>query len=178
MHIVIGFLVAVGTVLFALNRLQANGLDLNAFNPFTWFRRHKWKQKHGIKAIHAINNPMEVAAVFLVGIAMLDDELTIEQRDFIFSIFTDEFGVSDESAGELFASAAYMLKNETDISGQVRQIFAPTKSQFTLEMINSVIVYLNKVANFDSEASDFQRSLINSVEREFAVREQINSKWS
>jgi hypothetical protein len=48
MHIIIGFLIALGTVLFALNRLQSNGLDLNAFNPFTWFRRHKWKQSGGL----------------------------------------------------------------------------------------------------------------------------------
>lgn len=177
MHIIIGFLVAVGTILFALNRLQANGVDLNAFNPFTWFRRHKWKEKHGSKALHSIDSPMEVAATFLVGIVALEGEITIEQRNFIFSIFTDEFGVSNDVAGELYASASYLLKDEIDLSGQVRHIVAPCRSQFEQDMVSSLILYLNKVANFDSDASDFQQSLISAVEKEFAILERVSDKW-
>lgn len=178
MHIIIGFLVAVGGILFALNRLQQNGVDLNAFNPFTWFRRHKWKQKHGAKALHSIENPMEVAAVFIVGIVALEGEITIEQRNFIFSIFVDEFGISNESAGELYASASYLLKDEIDLSGQVRHIVAPCREAFDEGMVNSLIVYLNKVANYDIGASEFQRSLISAIERELALVEKVNSKWS
>ncbi len=176
MHIIIGFLVAVGTILFALNRLQANGLDLNVFNPFTWFRRHKWQQKHGAKALHSIDNPMEVAATFLVGIVALEGEITIEQRDFIFKIFTDEFGVSHEGAGELYASASYLIKDEIDLSGQVRHIVAHCRSRFDQEMVNSLVVYLNKIANFDNEACYFQQSLITAIEHEFAMMEQVSDK--
>ena len=136
MHIIIGFLVALGGVLFALNRLQQNGLDLNSFNPFTWFRRHKWKQKQGAKALHSIENPMEVAAVFIVGIVSLEGEITIEQRNYIFSVFVDEFGISNENAGELYASASYLLKDEIDLSGQVRHIIAPCRGEFDEEMVN------------------------------------------
>lgn len=178
MHIVVGFLVAAGSILWALNRLQANGLDLNAFNPFTWFRRNKWKQKQGAKALHSVENPMEVAGMFIVGIAALEGEITLEQRNYIFSVFTDEFGVSNDAAGELYASASYLLKDEIDLSGQVRHIIAPCRTKFDENMVSSLLAYMNKVANFDGEASAFQMSLISAVERDFSTLEQTNSKWS
>ena len=139
MHIVVGVLVALGSVLWALNRLQANGLDLNAFNPFTWFRRHKWKQKQGKKALHLIESPMEVASVLLVGIVALEGAITIEQRDYIFSVFTDEFGVPNEAAGELYASASYLIKDELGLAGQIRTILAPSRSKFGQEMTSPLI---------------------------------------
>ena len=37
MHYVIGLITAVAAFLFALNRLQNAGLDLNALNPFLWY---------------------------------------------------------------------------------------------------------------------------------------------
>lgn len=178
MHIIIGALVALGSILWALNRLQANGLDLNAFNPFTWFRRRKWQQAHGAKALHSIDNPMEVAAVFILGVVALEGEITREQKSYIFKIFIDEFGVSEAVAGELYASASYLIKDEIDLSGQVRSILKPSKSKFTTEMVDAVLVYMNKIANIDDEASDFQRSMIDALGREFAIHQEANQKWS
>lgn len=178
MHIVVGALVALGSILWALNRLQANGLDLNAFNPFTWFRRHKWKKLHGAKALHSIDNPMEVASVFILGVVALEGELTRDQKNYIFSVFTDEFGVSQSVAGELFASASYLIKDEIDLANQVRHIVRPCKNKFTKEMSDAVLVYMNKVAMLHGDPSDFQRSMINAFEREFAVLEESNQKWS
>jgi hypothetical protein len=44
MHYLIGLITAVAMLIFALSRLQRAGLDLNALNPFLWYRRAQWKK--------------------------------------------------------------------------------------------------------------------------------------
>jgi len=41
-HIIIGVITAIATLVFALNRLQDSGVNLNSFNPFFWARRRAW----------------------------------------------------------------------------------------------------------------------------------------
>ena len=41
MHYVIGFITALAALLFALRKLQEAGVDLNAFNPYVWWRRRR-----------------------------------------------------------------------------------------------------------------------------------------
>ncbi|MFO1351959.1 MAG: hypothetical protein U1F68_15300 [Gammaproteobacteria bacterium] len=51
MHIVIGFIVALSGLIFALARLQSVGFDLHSLNPFLAYKRYQWKKKYSTKPL-------------------------------------------------------------------------------------------------------------------------------
>ena len=73
MHIVIGFLTSLVTIFYLLDQL---GINLGGFNPFHWYRRRAWLKRHGGDPIYAVEDSMEVAALFVVGVAKVDGDLT------------------------------------------------------------------------------------------------------
>ena len=77
MHLVLGFLGTVVTVLFLLDRL---GIDLGGMNPFYWYRRRAFAKKYGSDPIYSIEDPIHVAALLIIGAAKLDGDLTAEQK--------------------------------------------------------------------------------------------------
>ena len=56
----IALLGAIAGLIWAINSLEKAGLSLN---PFTWWRRFQWRQKHGVKPLYNLRDPAEVAAV-------------------------------------------------------------------------------------------------------------------
>jgi len=77
MHLVLGFLGTVVTVLFLLDRL---GIDLGGMNPFYWYRRRAFAKKYVSDPIYSIEDPIHVAALLIIGAAKLDGDLTAEQK--------------------------------------------------------------------------------------------------
>ena len=77
MHIVIGFLAALVTIFYLLDRL---GIDLGGFNPFHWRRRRAGSKKYQSDPIFSIEDPMHVAAILILGAAKLDGDLSAEQK--------------------------------------------------------------------------------------------------
>ena len=46
MHIILGMLGTIVTILILLNRLAEAGIDIGGLNPFLWNRRRKWKKMY------------------------------------------------------------------------------------------------------------------------------------
>ena len=69
MHVVIGVLTALAGLIWAVVALQKAGITLSSFNPFLWQRRMAWKKNLGEKPLYALSDPMEVAAVLILGVA-------------------------------------------------------------------------------------------------------------
>jgi len=46
MHVIIGFLGSVVTILWLLHRLAEMGIDMGGLNPWTWRRRRNFRQKY------------------------------------------------------------------------------------------------------------------------------------
>lgn len=66
MHIVLGLLGSIVTILYLLDRL---GIDLGGLNPFYWQRRRAWEKKYQGDPIYSVEDPMHVAAILIVGSA-------------------------------------------------------------------------------------------------------------
>jgi len=58
-HIVLGLLTTIVTLLILLNRLAEAGISLGGLNPFLWHRRRKWKQQLIGNPIFHIDGPMD-----------------------------------------------------------------------------------------------------------------------
>lgn len=68
MHIVLGLLGSIITILFLLDRL---GIDLGGMNPFYWYRRRAFSEKYSSDPIYSIEDPVHVAALMIIGAAKL-----------------------------------------------------------------------------------------------------------
>jgi hypothetical protein len=106
MHIVIGFLTSLVTIFYLLDRL---GIDLGGFNPFHWRRRRAWLKRYGSDPIYAVEDPMEVAALFVVGVAKIDGDLTAEEKKAILAELSSNFSLDEREATQLLGSSVHLL---------------------------------------------------------------------
>ncbi len=174
---VLAILTALTALLWALYRLHTSGVDLNAFNPFYWFRRRKWQNQINTKPIHSIENPMEAAALLLVAIAKLDGEITREQKRFVIQLFIAEFSITEKAANDLYATSSYLLKDVDNILPEVRLILEPCKAAFKANHIATFIEMLHKVAGEESSPTVAQSELIVEVQKQLILTKNNKLTW-
>jgi len=167
MHILLALITAIGGIVWALYRLQNSGVDLNSFNPFHWARRRSWEKQLGTKEIHRLQNPMEAAALLAVAMAMLEGEITREQKNEIISLFVKEFGIAQETASDYYSSSSHMLKDVMSISAEVKNVLKPTKSDFKQNHVDTLVIMLSKISTAEGPANTEQELLLQAVTREF-----------
>jgi hypothetical protein len=174
---VIAILTALTAFVWALYRLHTSGFDLRALNPFHWLRRMKWQNQINTKSIHAIENPMEAAALLVVAIAKLDGEITREQRNFIIQLFVNEFSLTESAANDLYAVSSYLLKNVNNIIPEVRLILEPCKAAFKPNHIETLLEMLNKTASEENSPTVAQSELILAVRKQLIPGEDDKFNW-
>ncbi len=177
MHIIIGIITAIAGFFWALHSLQNAGVDLNAFNPFTWARRRKWEKQLGTKPRHTLTNSMDAAALLVVAISKQDGEITRETKLEVLSIFESEFGVSRSKAIEMFSSSTYLLNDVVDMISEVKPVLEPSKSEFQVSHTNKLVKMLIKVANIETGISINQDKIIQGVKETLLITEKKASNW-
>jgi hypothetical protein len=173
----LAILTAIAGIIWALYRLHSSGVDLNAFNPFYWFRRRKWQNQINTKPIHLIENPMEAAALLLVATAKLDGEITREQKRFVIQLFVTEFSITETVANELYATSSYLLKDVDKITPEVRLILEPCKAAFKPNHIATLIEMLHKVAGEENSPTVAQNELILEVRKHLEHKPENKLTW-
>lgn len=177
MHIVLALLTAVGGIAWALYRLQNSGVNLNAFNPFHWQRRRKWQQQLGTRPVHNLQSPLEAAAVLVISMALLEGELTREQKRQVIQLFSEEFSISEEQALELYTALSHMLRNESNIIAEVPNILSPTLDQFSQSRRDSLLKMLRVVASSEGKPTEFQQEFLSAIENVFSHNEEESANW-
>jgi uncharacterized tellurite resistance protein B-like protein len=178
MHYLIGLISAFAMLIFALSRLQRAGLDLNALNPFLWYRRAQWRRLYGSKPLYSLDKPMDVAALLLLATAKCEGEVSTEQKKFLLHTFKQEFHLSDKEAAGLLASSAYLLRDELYIASQLEKVLARSQHAFTPEQAESAISLMEEVAWVDGEANYEQAQLIDRAKQIFSTLQQAPGKWA
>ncbi|MGH1441301.1 MAG: hypothetical protein ACRBBR_14385 [Cellvibrionaceae bacterium] len=177
MHIIIGIITAIAGLLWALNSLQNAGVDLNAFNPFTWVRRRKWKKKMGVKPMHSLTDSIDAAALLVVSVVKSTGEITRDSKMEILNMFEKEFGIKRNKSIELFSASTYMLKEVMNMAPEVQHVLAPNKHEFENSHITKLLEMLNKAAALEEEPSPEQIAVIDAVKKEFDVNKEQASNW-
>lgn len=174
---IIGIITAIAGLLWALHSLQNSGVNLNSFNPYFWYRRHQWAKLYGQKPLYAIDKPMDVAAVLVLGSAKLGGELSKEHKQMVLDIFQSEFKLQPAQAQELFASSSFLLQSDERYAQNVDKILARTKDQFSAAQITSTQELIERVANVEGSATVAQQQFISQVAAALAKPEVSKSKW-
>ena len=175
MHIVLGLLTTIISILYLLDRM---GIDLGGLNPFYWRRRRAWAAKYQGDPIYSVEDPMHVAALLIVGAGKLEGDLSAEQKIAVLRLFKSKFSLDAAAASELLGSAAHLLGAPQVIDAQLNGVAQKNKDRLSGDQAESMIQMMLDVASVDGEPSAKQSDYIDSVRGLFVAPEKGQGVWS
>lgn len=176
MHIILGVLGALVTILILLNRLSEAGIDVGWLNPFSWNRRRKYRKQHDLNLMFKLESPLDVAALYLVGAAKADGDMTASQKAALLTIFREEFHLSDNAAKQLLASSVHLIGNGQAFYATPELALQRVYDKLTAEQVESILSLVQQVVNVDGTPSSQQTHFIRRVTEAMPVF-RLGSKW-
>ncbi|WP_333606911.1 TerB family tellurite resistance protein [Arsukibacterium sp.] len=164
MHIILGVLGAVITILILINRLSEAGMDIGWLNPFSWHRRRKYRIQHDLNPLFKLESPLDVAALLLLGVAKVDGDITLNQKNALLGLFQQEFRLSASEAKALLASSAHLIGNGQEFFTAPDKVIKPSFDKFTADQVASLNKLLQQIATLDGPASTEQEAYIRQVQ--------------
>lgn len=178
MHILLGALTSIVTILWLLHRLAEMGIDLGGLNPWSWRRRRAWRIKYEGDPIFAVEDPMDVASLFIVGTAKLDGDICAEEKTAILSEFANGFSLDEKAASQLYASATHLLGGPQVIGNQLEGLMERHKQSFTADQAESFLAMARRVLEASPTTTAEQRALLAQLEQHFSVPVAEDSTWA
>ena len=175
MHVVLGLLGTIVTILFLLDRL---GINLGGLNPFSWRRRRAWAKKYEGDPIYSVEEPMHVAALLIIGATKLDGDWTAEQRKVALNQFESGFALDSHAASELLGSATHLLGAPQIIDTQLNGLADKNKDRFSRDQAESMIQMMVEVASADGELTTKQSEYIAGIRSQFVPSVKSEGTWS
>lgn len=177
MHIVLGALGSIVTILWLLHRLAEMGIDLGGLNPFLWRRRRKWKKHHDANPVFKIDSPLDVTALLMTAVAKESGDMSSEEKAEILKIFADEFHLSKTEAAGLLISSSHLLGKGDEVREKLNTVLEPSLSKFTDEQSKSAVELLRRISLVDGPCNELQEKLIKNISEIFQSTSQAG-KWS
>lgn len=177
MHIVIGLLGAIVTILILLNRLAEAGIDLGGLNPFLWNRRRKWKNQYNGDPIFKISKPIDATALLMVGVAKSDGDISSEEKKVVLDMFQSEFNLSKREASELMIASVYLLKDGSDLRLNLIKVLSPSLPNFTKDQSVSAISLIKRVSNIDTSTNEIKAELVSKIVDQLTPKSKDSEKW-
>lgn len=175
MHIVLGILGSIVTILYMLDRL---GIDLGGLNPFYLMRRRRFAKRYGADPIYSVEDPVHVASLLIIGAAKLDGDLTVEQKNSAQHLFESEFSMSSKEAQQLFGSAAHLLAAPQLLDEQLGKFADRNSERFSIEQAESLVRMMTEVASADGNLSATQQDFIQRVRASYVREERTGGTWA
>ena len=177
MHIILGVLGLIVSILILVNRLSDAGIDIGWLNPFAWKRRRAWRKKYEGNPVFALNSPLEVAALLATAVAKIDGDISREEKQILLSLFQEEFGKSEKEASDLLLSSIYIFGDGKDAISKPEKILQRSLDSFSPDQAASVAKLLNAVASLDQSNADEKSKFVSRVEKVFNDKFKKNGEW-
>ena len=177
MHIILGALGTIVTILVLLNRLAEAGIDLAGLNPFLWQRRRKWKNKIQGNPIYQVDSPLDLTALLATATAKSDGDMSSEEKQTLLHLFQNEFNIDKKDAAGLLISSAYLLGNGEELRNNLEKVIGASLANFTETQAKSAIELLNEVSTIDAQGKDLKQEFVGHVKNIFDKKFQQKGKW-
>jgi len=174
MHIVLGLIGSIISILYLLDRL---GVDIGWLNLRYWRHRRGWAKKYEGDPIYAIDDPIQIAAVLIVGTAKLEGDLSAEQKSAILGQFEEKFSLDARAASELFGSAAHLLGAPQIIGTQLDGLSNRNTNTFKTDQAQSIIEMIEQMAAVGGTMSIAQREFVDILRSRICAPNQSGT-WS
>ena len=169
MHIVLGLLGSIISILYLLDRL---GVDIGWLNPWSWRRRRAWAKKYEGDPIYTLDDPIQVAAALIVGAAKLEGDLSAEQKQAVLSQFEKNFSLDSRAASQLFASVAHLLGPPQVIGTQLDGLASRNKDTFKPAQADSMIEMIEQIGAVGGPMTATQREYLDGLRSRFVSPSQ------
>lgn len=176
MHIILGALGTIVTILWLLHRLAEMGVSLGGLNPWLWRRRRKWRAQHVANPIYKVDRPLDATALVLTAVAKADGDISAQDKAMLLGIFENEFRLSARDAASLLTASTHLFGRGDEMRDNLKGVLAPSLDAFSDEQVASVKALMSKVGGADATA--LQRELIERVTEVFAATEKPAGKWA
>lgn len=177
MHIVLGFLGSVVTILWLLHQLAEMGIDLGGLNPWLWKRRRKWRSQHEANPIFAVEDPMEATALLMAAVAKADGDMSSTAKQQLLERFQSEFSLSKRDSAGLLISSVHLLGKGDEIRSNLAGVMKPSIEVFSQEQAESAMDLISKVADIDGKRSELTDELVTEATNILSARTQPSDKW-
>ena len=177
MHIVLSIITAMAGLIWALSSLQKSGFDINSLNPFLWHRRNSWRKKYDAKPIYKLSEPIDVAALLLLGAAKCEGEISAEQKNQLTRIFKNEFHLNNDDASDQLLASSHLLRDEIYIVDNIDRILEKSSSKFSTSQVSSLLSLMEQVSKIESPINQEQKKLINATQQYFAKINKGSGNW-
>jgi hypothetical protein len=177
MHILLGLLGIIVTILILLNRLAEAGIDIGGLNPFLWNRRRKWKKEYEGNPVFQINNPMDATAILMVAAAKADGDLAKEDKTHLLQTFEKEFNLSKKDAAGLLISSSHLLGDGTEVRGNVKKFLEQSKPKFSQHQIGAAIELIGNAAGEPGQRHPNAEELLSNVRSALQTSPEGSGSW-
>ncbi len=177
MHIILGVLGTIVTILILVNRLSENGIDIGWLNPFAWKRHREWAKKYHANPAYSLTSPMEVTGLIMVALAKSEGDISSDQKNEIKNKFVDVFNLNEDQAAGLLTSSVFLLKEDVSIVNNMNKLLEPSIEAFTEGQAESAYELLSHIAKFDGPPSQFQEDVVMSFKKSFQGRFANTDGW-
>lgn len=177
MHVILGVLGSIITVLILLNRLAEAGIDLRGLNPFLWHRRRQWQKQHQGNPIYKIESPLDLTALLATATAKSDGDMSSEEKKALLSLFQTEFGMSKRDSAELLISSAYLMGDGEELRANLEKVINPSLSNFTPEQATSAASLLDNICTIEPSEAELKREFAEEVKGILSQHFRPKGKW-
>jgi len=177
MHIILGFLGVIVTILVLLKRLSDAGIDIGWLNPFAWQRRRAWRKKYQGNPIFSLSDPLEVAALLTTSTAKIDGDLSSEEKAILLELFQSEFHKTEKEASDLLMSSIYLFGNGEDALAKPDKILTASLDSFNEEKAQSLIKLLDAISVVDEKNRALKEAYVQKVKSVFDLHFKSNDSW-
>ena len=165
MHVLIAFLTAIATLLFALDRI---GIDIGWINPWAWRRRRRWMKQLSVNPAFNLESPMEAMALLLLAVARIDGDLTSDEKQDLRKIFEESFHQNSRDSSALLSSSTYLLGDGVEVFERPQDVLSKSLEKFSAEQRESSISLLTRISEVSGPASESQRDYISLIRSIFS----------
>lgn len=177
MHILLGILSALVTIIVLFKRLSDAGIDIAWLNPFTWRRRRAWHKSYQGNPIFSLSDPLEVAALLATTTAKIDGDLSSEEKTILLQLFQSEFRKNEKEASELLMSSIYLFGDGEDAMRKPDKILRTSLTSFSPEKAQSVMSLLKAISNIDQKNQAAKHAYVDKVEAIFDAHFKPSDQW-
>lgn len=177
MHILLGLLGTIVTILVLFKRLSDAGIDIGWLNPFAWRRRRAWRNKYQGNPIFSLYEPLEAAALLAATIAKIDGDLSSEEKTHLLSLFQSEFHKTEKEASDLLMSSIYLFGDGEDAIAKPEKVLASSLDQFDENRARSLMNILTQVSQIDSKNQAAKQAYISKIEIIFDNKFRAKDGW-
>ncbi len=177
MHIILGALGLIVTILILLRRLSDAGIDIGWLDPFKAHRRYKWRQAYNANPLFDIDDPMKSTACLMYTMAKCSGDISKEEKSCILSIFKEIFKLSDKEATELLSNCSFYIKDENQVKDNLEKFMKPSIDNFADEQKKAAFSLIEKVAFCEENPNEKQSELLAEIKSIFTPKKETFRKW-